>query len=97
MDWSPANGFSWPIRTETASEVSLRGAEQLEQHDVLLERLEHRADAEREVGADPGEVGGAGQHDPLLALLDEGVVERLHDGAHQVAVGGLELVGQAGE
>ena len=64
-----------------------RGAEQLEQHDVLLQRLEHRADGQREVGAEPGEVGGAGEHDPLLALLDEGVVERPHDGAHEVAVG----------
>ena len=43
--------------------------------------------AQREVGADPREVGGAGEHDPLLALLDEGVVERGDDGPHEVAVG----------
>ena len=80
------------------------GAEQLEQHDVLLEGLEHRAQAHGEVGADPGEVGGAGEHDALLALLDEGVLERGADAAHEVAHGrveplghGRELAGRLGE
>ena len=69
------------------------GAEQLEQHDVLLEGLEHRAQAHREVGSDPGEVGGAGEHDALLALLDEGVLEGGADAAHEVAQGGVEPLG----
>ena len=89
-----AYGFSWPMRTATASAADVRAAEQLEQDHVLLERLEHRADAQREVGADAREVGRAGEDDPLLTLLDEGVVERAHDGAHEVAVRGLELLGQ---
>ena len=60
---------------------------------MLLERLEHRAQAHREVGADPREVGRAGEHHPLLALLDEGVLEGRADGPHEVAQGRLEPLG----
>ena len=42
-------------------------------------------EAHREVGPEPGEVGGAGEHDALLALLDEGSSSAVLMRAHEVA------------
>ena len=69
-------------------------SEQLEQDDMLLEGLEHRSDGQREVGPETGQVGGAGEHDPLLALLSQGVVEGAQDEPDQITVGRLEPLGQ---
>ena len=61
-------GPSWPIRTVTVPPVGGL-AEQLEQHDVLLERLEQRPDGGVEAVAEPGEVGGAADGDPLVGAV----------------------------
>jgi len=60
-----------------------RLTQQAQQDDMLLERLEHRADRQREVLPEPGEVGRTGEHQPLLAVLDEGFQQRGDDGGEQ--------------
>ena len=49
------------------SAAGVRLAEQLEQHDVLLEGLEQRAYVDVEAVAEPGQVGGAADDHPLVA------------------------------
>ena len=69
--WSrpaPGRGPRAPMRTVTAPPVR-RLAEQLEQHDVLLERLEQRPDGGVEAVAEPGQVGGAADRDPLVGAV----------------------------
>ncbi|GMA85636.1 hypothetical protein GCM10025868_08860 [Angustibacter aerolatus] len=78
------------MRTATALGSSDRLVEQPQQHDLLLERVEHRADGEREVGAEAGEVVRAGQHHALLALLDQRTLERADDPADERALGAVE-------
>ena len=65
---------------------------QLEQDDVLLERLEDRRDRPREIAADAREVAGAREDDPLLTLFVEDFVETANNSADQVAVVGGEPV-----
>src|SRR6478609_5152932 len=72
-------------------------AEQREQDDLLLERLEHGLDGEREVLAEAGEVRGAGDHDALLAALDDGLDERGGDGGDGRALVAGGLLGDLGE
>ncbi len=55
-------------------------AEQLEQHDLLLDRLEHGLDGGVEVAAEPYEVGRATDGDALVgALVGEGLRQRRDD------------------
>ena len=48
-----------------------RLAEQPQQHDLLLQRLEHRPDASAGSRDRTGQVGRAAEDDPLLVLLDQ--------------------------
>ena len=61
-------------------------AEQPQQHHLLLERLEDGRDAAREVDAEAREVGRAREHDPLLALLDQGLEQGGQQRGHRRAV-----------
>jgi hypothetical protein len=74
-------------------------AQQLEQDDLLLERLQHGAEGLREVQHVPGEVRRPGQRDALLGLVDQ----RLEDDGHHAREhrpdrrrGGVRQVGQGG-
>ncbi len=57
-----------------------RLAEQADQHDLLLERLEHRLQGVGKVVAEAGQVRRARQDDALLARLVEGLQQGRHDG-----------------
>ena len=81
-----SNSFSSPMRTRVMLGSDL--AEELEQDDLLLERLEHGAQRALEVEqAAAGEVGGAGERDPLLVRstsVSSSTVDRTVIGGAQV-------------
>ena len=74
-----------------------RLAEQPQQHHLLLERLEHRADRLREVRPEAGEVRGAAEHHPVLVLLDQALQQRRQHAGHGSPLVLGEALGQVGE
>ena len=75
--------------------VGLGRADQLEQHDLLLQRLQDRPDRALEVqDATPCQVGGPGQCDALVGALDQRLQQHGGQRRHRLAQRRLALVEQ---
>ena len=58
---------------------------------MLFQRIEHRLQSGWEVARPAGEIGRPGHHHPLLALLDEGLIECPDDPAHDIPLPAREI------